>query len=104
MHHNAVGVWRPTGSSSYISFRLVECSPGQHSPGASLQEDHSLSLALQLLPSPVTPEMGLKHDGCPALNAVLCVELTGPDLRLQPGKAMLDLEIDRSSSSQILLF
>lgn len=82
-----------------MSFRLAEGSSGQHSSGVSLQEDHSLSLALQLLPGHVTSEMSLKHDGRPALNAVLCVELAGPNLGLQPGEAMLDLEIGRTNDS-----
>lgn len=70
----------------------------------SLQQDHSLSLALPLPPGHVTPEKGLKQDGRPALHAVLRVELAGPNLSLQPGKAMLDLEIDRTNDSQSCLF
>lgn len=63
-----------------------------------------MSLAPPVLPGHVTPEMGLKHDGRPALNAVLRVELTRPNLSLQPRKAMLDLEIDRTNDSQPCLF
>lgn len=59
-----------------------------------------MSLALPFLPGHVTPEMGLKHDGRPALDAVLRVELARPNLSLQPGKAMLDLEIEKTNDSQ----
>lgn len=62
-----------------------------------------MSLALPLLPGQVTPEMGLKHNGRPALNAVLRMELAGPNLSLQPGKAVLDLEIGRTNDSQSCL-
>lgn len=87
-------------TSSYISFGLVQGSPGQHSSGVSLQEDYSLSLALPLLSGQVTPAVGLEDDGRPAHHEVLCVKLARPNKSLQPGKAMLDLEIGRTNVGQ----
>lgn len=78
---------------TYISFHLIQSSSCQHTPGMCLQEDHSISLALPVLPGQVSSGLGLQHEGCLPLLLILLVELAGANLRLQPSEAQLDLDL-----------